>query len=43
MPFIRTSPTSDSAHITQARRVGMWSGINPQCAAEFRREKRNAQ
>jgi micrococcal nuclease len=27
----------------QARRVGMWSGINPQCAAEFRREKRNAQ
>jgi endonuclease YncB( thermonuclease family) len=27
----------------QARRVGMWSGINPQCAAEFRREQRNAQ
>jgi endonuclease YncB( thermonuclease family) len=27
----------------QARRVGMWSAINPQCAAEFRREKRNAQ
>lgn len=27
----------------QARRVGMWSGVNPQCAAEFRREKRNAQ
>jgi endonuclease YncB( thermonuclease family) len=27
----------------QARRVGMWSGINPQCAVEFRREKRNAQ
>ena len=26
----------------QARRVGMWSGINPQCAAEFRREQRNA-
>lgn len=25
----------------QARRVGMWSGVNPQCAAEFRREKRN--
>jgi hypothetical protein len=21
----------------QARRVGMWSGINPQCAAEFQR------
>ena len=27
----------------QARRVGMWSGINPQCAAEFRRGQRNAQ
>ena len=27
----------------QVRRVGMWSGINPQCAAEFRREQRNAQ
>jgi endonuclease YncB( thermonuclease family) len=27
----------------QERRVGMWSGIDPQCAAEFRREKRNAQ
>ncbi len=27
----------------QARRVGMWSGVNPQCAAEYRREKRNAQ
>jgi endonuclease YncB( thermonuclease family) len=27
----------------QARRVGMWSGLDPQCAAEFRREKRNAQ
>lgn len=27
----------------QARRVGMWSGINPLCAAEYRREKRNAQ
>jgi micrococcal nuclease len=27
----------------QARRVGMWSGINPQCAVEFRREQRNAQ
>jgi endonuclease YncB( thermonuclease family) len=27
----------------QARRLGMWSGINPQCAAEYRREKRNAQ
>ena len=27
----------------QARKLGMWSGINPQCAAEFRREKRNAQ
>lgn len=26
----------------QARRVGVWSGINPQCAAEYRREKRNA-
>jgi endonuclease YncB( thermonuclease family) len=26
----------------QARKLGMWSGINPQCAAEFRREKRNA-
>ena len=26
----------------QARRLGMWSGVNPQCAAEFRREKRNA-
>jgi endonuclease YncB( thermonuclease family) len=25
----------------QARRLGMWSGTNPQCAAEFRREKRN--
>ncbi len=27
----------------QAQRRGMWSGINPQCAADFRREKRNAQ
>lgn len=27
----------------QAKKVGMWSGVNPQCAAEFRREKRNAQ
>jgi micrococcal nuclease len=27
----------------QASRVGMWSGVNPQCAAEYRREKRNAQ
>jgi endonuclease YncB( thermonuclease family) len=27
----------------QARKLGMWSGINPQCAAEFRREQRNAQ
>lgn len=27
----------------QARKLGMWSDINPQCAAEFRREKRNAQ
>lgn len=27
----------------QARRLGMWSGTNPQCAAEFRREQRNAQ
>lgn len=27
----------------QSRRLGMWSGVNPQCAAEFRREKRNAQ
>ena len=27
----------------QARRVGMWSGANPQCAAEFRRGKRHAQ
>ena len=27
----------------QVRRVGMWSGINPQCAAEFRRKQRNAQ
>lgn len=27
----------------QARRVGMWSGVSPQCAAEYRREKRNAQ
>ena len=27
----------------QARRVGMWSGDNPQCGADFRREKRNAQ
>jgi endonuclease YncB( thermonuclease family) len=26
----------------QARKLGMWSGINPQCAAEFRREQRNA-
>jgi len=26
----------------QARRVGMWSGDNPQCGADFRREKRNA-
>jgi endonuclease YncB( thermonuclease family) len=26
----------------QARRVGMWSSPNPQCAAEYRREKRNA-
>mgnify|MGYP005614699487 FL=1 len=25
----------------QARRLGMWSGTNPQCAAEFRRKKRN--
>ena len=27
----------------QVRRVGMWSVVAPQCAAEFRREKRNAQ
>lgn len=27
----------------QVRRVGMWSGTNPQCAVEYRREKRNAQ
>lgn len=27
----------------QARRRGMWSVVNPQCAAEYRREKRNAQ
>lgn len=27
----------------QVRKLGMWSGINPQCAAEYRREKRNAQ
>lgn len=27
----------------QAQRLGMWSGANPQCAAEYRREKRNAQ
>jgi endonuclease YncB( thermonuclease family) len=26
----------------QTRRVGMWSSPNPQCAAEYRREKRNA-
>lgn len=25
----------------QARRLGMWSGVNPQCAAEYRREQRN--
>lgn len=27
----------------QVRRLGMWSGTNPQCAAEYRREKRHAQ
>lgn len=27
----------------QVRRLGMWSGANPQCAAEFRREKRKPQ
>ena len=27
----------------QTHRLGMWSGVNPQCAAEYRREKRNAQ
>ena len=27
----------------QARKLGMWSGTNPQCAAEYRREKRHAQ
>ena len=27
----------------QAKKVGMWSSQNPQCAAEYRREKRNAQ
>ena len=27
----------------QTRRVGMWSGDSPQCGADFRREKRNAQ
>lgn len=27
----------------QARKLGMWSSPNPQCAAEYRREKRNAQ
>lgn len=27
----------------QARKLGMWSSPNPQCAAEFRRERRNAQ
>lgn len=27
----------------QARKVGMWSDSEPQCAAEYRREKRNAQ
>lgn len=27
----------------QARRMGMWSGANPQCAAEFRRKKRKSQ
>jgi endonuclease YncB( thermonuclease family) len=27
----------------QARRLGMWSGANPQCAAEFRRKKRKSQ
>lgn len=27
----------------QTLRIGIWSSPNPQCAAEFRREKRNAQ
>lgn len=27
----------------QAKRLGMWSGVNPQCAADFRRAQRSAQ
>jgi endonuclease YncB( thermonuclease family) len=47
--FENEAKPEDRAHAraaledAQARRVGMWSGDNPQCGADFRREKRNAQ